>query len=46
MYSKDYITGSKPVRIPAVSKHGFVRSHGTGEFAEVRERKFEKTVKL
>ena len=38
MTSSNYITNGSPVAIPAVSKHGFVRSHGTGEFAERRTR--------
>lgn len=39
MYTQNYISNSKPVSIPAVSKHGYVRQHGTGEFAEQRIRR-------
>ena len=39
MYTQDYISNSRPVAIPAVSKFGCVRQHSTGEFKEQRAKR-------
>lgn len=40
-YAEDFSAGGNIVRLPAISKHGYVRNHSTGEFHEVVSAKLD-----
>lgn len=41
-YAEDFSAGGNIVRLPAISKHGCVRNHSTGEFREVVSAQMDK----